>query len=73
VQNTSAHPISYQGAYGSADIHVSPDGNFLYASNRGDANSIAIFRIDQDNGMIQPAGFQPSLGIHPRNFNFDPT
>jgi 6-phosphogluconolactonase len=73
VQNTSAHPISYQGAYGSADIHVSPDGNFLYASNRGDANSIAIFRIDQDNGMIQPVGFQPSLGIHPRNFNFDPT
>lgn len=73
VQNTSSHPISYQGAYGSADIHVSPDGNFLYASNRGDANSIAIFRIDQDNGMIQPVGFQPSLGIHPRNFNFDPT
>jgi 6-phosphogluconolactonase len=73
VQNTSAHPISYQGAYGSADIHVSPDGNFLYASNRGDANSIAIFRIDQESGMIQPVGFQPSLGIHPRNFNFDPS
>ena len=73
VQNTSAHPISYQGAYGSADIHVSPDGNFLYASNRGDANSIAIFKIDPDTGMIMPTGFQPSLGIHPRNFNFDPT
>nr|WP_294903314.1 lactonase family protein [uncultured Lacibacter sp.] len=73
IQNTSSHPISYQGAYGSADIHVSPDGRFLYASNRGDANSIAIFRIDQDNGMIQVTGFQPSLGIHPRNFNFDPT
>lgn len=73
LQNTSSHPISYQGAYGSADIHVSPDGRFLYASNRGDANSIAIFRIDQDNGMLQVTGFQPSLGIHPRNFNFDPT
>ncbi|MBP6687856.1 MAG: lactonase family protein, partial [Lacibacter sp.] len=73
IQNTSAHPMSYQGAYGSADIHVSPDGRFLYASNRGDANSIAIFKIDQDNGMIQVTGFQPSLGIHPRNFNFDPT
>ena len=23
--------------------------------------------------MIQPVGFQPSLGIHPRNFNFDPS
>jgi 6-phosphogluconolactonase len=73
LQNTSSHPISYQGAYGSADIHVSPDGRFLYGSNRGDANSISIFSIDQENGMIQPVGFQPSLGIHPRNFSFDPT
>ncbi len=72
-QNTSSHPMSYQGAYGSADIHVSPDGRFLYASNRGDANSIAIFSIDQENGMILPAGFQPTLGIHPRNFSIDPT
>lgn len=73
LQNTSSHPMSYQGAYGSADIHVSPDGRFLYGSNRGDANSISIFSIDQENGMIQPVGFQPSLGIHPRNFSFDPT
>jgi 6-phosphogluconolactonase len=73
LQNTSSHPISYQGAVGSADIHVSPDGRFLYASNRGDANSIAIFSIDQVTGMIQISGFQPTLGIHPRNFSFDPT
>jgi len=73
LQNTSAHPISYQGAYGSADIHVSPDGRFLYCSNRGDANSIAIFSINQETGMLQIAGFQPTLGVHPRNFSFDPT
>ncbi|MEJ8819322.1 lactonase family protein [Lacibacter sp. H407] len=73
LQNTSSHPMSYQGAYGSADIHVSPDGRFLYGSNRGDANSISIFSIDQETGMIQPVGFQPTLGIHPRNFSFDPT
>ncbi len=73
LQNTSSHPMSYQGAYGSADIHVSPDGRFLYASNRGDANSIAIFSIDRENGMIQPVGFQPTLGVHPRNFSIDPT
>jgi 6-phosphogluconolactonase len=73
LQNTSAHPLSYSGAIGSADIHVSPDGNFLYCSNRGDANNIAIFRINQETGMIQIAGFQPTLGIHPRNFSFDPS
>jgi len=72
LQNTSSHPMSFTGAYGSADIHVSPDGNFLYCSNRGDANSIAIFSIDQKTGMIQIAGFQPTLGVHPRNFTIDP-
>lgn len=72
LQNTSSHPMSFDGAYGSADIHVSPDGRFLYCSNRGDANSIAIFSIDQQTGMIQIAGFQPTLGIHPRNFTIDP-
>ncbi len=72
LQNTSCHPMSYQGAMGSADIHVSPDGKFLYCSNRGDANSIAIFSIDQETGMIKIAGFQPTLGLHPRNFIFDP-
>ena len=73
LQNTSCHPMSFQGAIGSADIHVSPDGRFLYCSNRGEANSIAIFRIDQETGMIKIAGFQPTLGLHPRNFSFDPT
>lgn len=72
LQNTSSHPMSFKGAYGSADIHVSPDGRFLYCSNRGDANSIAIFSIDQQTGLIQIAGFQPTLGIHPRNFTIDP-
>lgn len=72
LQHTSAHPMSFDGAFGSADIHVSPDGRFLYCSNRGDANSIAIFSIDQQTGMIQIAGFQPTLGIHPRNFTIDP-
>ncbi len=72
LQNTSAHPLSYDAAIGSADIHVSPDGKFLYCSNRGDANSISIFSIDLETGMIQIAGFQPTLGVHPRNFTIDP-
>jgi 6-phosphogluconolactonase len=72
LQNISALPGDYSGPIGSADIHVSPDGKFLYASNRGESNSIAIFSIDK-SGRLQPAGHASTLGKTPRNFNFDPT
>ncbi|GHT61243.1 6-phosphogluconolactonase [Bacteroidia bacterium] len=52
---------------GSADIHVSPDGRFLYASNRLNNDGIAIFSIDLNTGRLTPAGYQKT-GIHPRNF-----
>lgn len=59
------------GAKGSADIHISPDGKFLYASNRLKADGIAIFRINPENGMLTKAGYQLT-GIHPRNFIITP-
>ncbi|MFY0252549.1 lactonase family protein [Chitinophaga sp. 30R24] len=73
VQTISSHPADYKGTIGSADIHLSPDGRFLYASNRGDANSIAIFKRDNTTGELTNIGFQSTLGITPRNFNFDPS
>jgi 6-phosphogluconolactonase len=73
VQNVSAHSFDYKGTKGSADIHVSRDGRFLYCSNRGDANTIAIFSINEETGILTPMGYQPTLGIHPRNFTIDPT
>lgn len=73
VQNISALPGNFNGAVGSADIHVSPDGKFLYASNRGESNTIAIFSISEATGMLRPVGHQPVLGKAPRNFNFDPS
>ncbi|MFA6701460.1 MAG: lactonase family protein [Dysgonamonadaceae bacterium] len=59
------------GGQGSADIHVSPDGKFLYSSNRLKEDGIAIFSIDQKNGTLSRAGYQPT-GRHPRNFSFTP-
>jgi len=56
----------------SADVHVSPDGRFLYASNRGDVNTIAIYRINK-NGTLRLTGHQSALGKTPRNFSIDPT
>ena len=73
LQNISALPADFMGSIGSADIHISPDGKFLYASNRGDLNTIAIFQINQKTGWLTPIGQQSTLGKTPRNFNFDPT
>lgn len=73
IQNISAHPLTYKGPAGSADIHVSPDGKFLYASNRGESNTVAIFKINAATGKLTIVAHQYTMGIKPRNFNFDPT
>jgi 6-phosphogluconolactonase len=73
VQNTSALPPEYMGPPGSAEIAVSPDGKFLYASNRGETNTIAIFKIDSKTGQVYLLDHVPSGGNTPRNFNFDPS
>lgn len=63
-----------QDEYNSADIHISPDGLFLYASNRWDnENTISIFSIDQQNGKLKLVDHQSTFGDHPRNFTLDPT
>ena len=72
-QRISTMPAGDTSIAGSADIHVSPDGKFLYASNRAQANTIAIFSINQKNGKLSLIGHQSTLGKTPRNFNFDPT
>lgn len=54
-----------------ADIHITKDGNFLYASNRGH-NSIAIFEIDNLNGDLKLISLEPTQGNFPRNFVLSP-
>lgn len=58
-------------ARGSADIHLSQDGRFLYASNRLKGDGLAIFRVNPEDGTLSKAGYQPT-GIHPRNFVLTP-
>lgn len=62
----------FKGRVGAADIHVSPDGRFLYGSNRGDANEVVIYAINK-NGELNYAGRQEAMGKTPRNFVIDPS
>lgn len=58
------------GGHQSADIRISPDGKFLYASNRNKGDGIGIYQIAED-GMLTKVGYQ-ATGIHPRNFKITP-
>ena len=55
---------------GSADIHISPDGKFLYASNRLVNDGISVFAIKKDGSLEFVAN--QATRIHPRNFNISP-
>ncbi|TCC94395.1 lactonase family protein [Pedobacter frigiditerrae] len=62
----------FKGKIDGADIHVSPDGKFLYETNRGDANEISLFAIATD-GTLTFIETASTLGKGPRNFSIDPT
>ncbi len=72
LQTVSALPAGYTGNNSCADIHVAPNGLFLYASNRGH-NSIAVFAIDSQNGTLVPIQDVDTQGKTPRNFTLDPS
>ena len=69
-QTVSTLPAGYTGANSCADVHVAPNGLFLYASNRGH-NSIAAFAIDSSNGTLVPIQDVDCQGKTPRNFTLD--
>ena len=73
IQKSITHPKDFKGVIGSAEIMISPDGKFLYASNRGDENTITIFSINKNTGTLKLQGYQPVMGSGPRNFIIDPT
>ena len=57
-------------ARGAADIHLSPDGKFLYASLRLRDDGIVVYEVGP-GGLLAYVGFQ-ATGPHPRNFNITP-
>jgi len=70
-QTASILPADWRGISSAADIQVSPDGRFLYASNRGH-DSLAVFAIDCDQGALEAREFVPVRGRWPRQFRLTP-
>ena len=70
---SSVHSLkAYSGnGKGSADIHFSPDGRFLYTSHRLKNDGISIFSVNPQTGRVKRTGYRKT-GIHPRNFAITP-
>ncbi len=71
LQTLAMLPDEYEGVSYGADIHLSKDGRFLYASNRGH-NSILICTIDQETYKLSKLEYQSCKGDFPRNFALSP-
>ena len=63
-------PDGFTGDTKTADLRITPDGRFLYGTNRGH-DSIAIFRIG-DDGRLDTVDIVPSLGKGPQNLAITP-
>ena len=71
IQSVPTLPPEFTDFNLAADLHFSPDGRFLYISNRGH-DSIARFAVDPATGEAEPQGHFPSGGRWPRNFCLTP-
>jgi 6-phosphogluconolactonase len=71
-QTVSTLPLGFDGENKSAAIHVHPGGRWLYVSNRGDFDSIAVFAVDPRTGLLTPQGHQREGIAWPRSFAFHP-
>jgi len=72
LQKVYVHSKSFKALANSADIHLSPDGLFLYASNRGNENNIVSFKV-LPNGKLEEKSIQyySTEGKAPRNFTIN--
>lgn len=71
IQEITTVAQDFKGKIDAADIHVSPDGKFLYQTNRGDANTLNVFSIFP-TGKLAFVSSISTLGKGPRNFAITP-
>jgi 6-phosphogluconolactonase len=70
-QAVSALPADFQGKPAAADLHITPDGKFLYGSERT-SSTLAGFTVDPATGTLTSIGSVPTEK-QPRGFNIDST
>jgi 6-phosphogluconolactonase len=70
-QSVSALPPDFQGKPSAADLHITPDGRFLYGSERT-SSTLAGFKVDPATGTLTPIG-SVATEKQPRGFNIDST
>lgn len=70
LERVNMPPKGFTERNSAADIHFSPDGKFLYASNRGH-ESLVIFKMNSRTGKLALVGHEGTGGKHPRNFMID--
>ena len=68
-QAISALPPDFQGKPSAADLHITPDGKFLYGSERT-SSTLAAFKVDPANGTLTLIGSVPTEK-QPRGFTID--
>jgi len=71
VQAIAMMPEGYD-KNGAADVHLTPDGNFLYASVRGTADKIVLYTVDKQGGKLTFVE-RYDVSKAPRGFTIDPT
>jgi 6-phosphogluconolactonase len=73
VQTVDMLPANFKGTAGAAAIHITPDGKYLYATNRLDASEIVSYSINQQTGELTFIERHSTFGKNPRDFAIDPT
>ncbi|KRI01493.1 beta-propeller fold lactonase family protein [Curvibacter sp. PAE-UM] len=68
-QHWSTLPAGFTGKAWAADLHLTPDGRFLYTCERN-SSTLAIWRVEPDSGMLTLVGHQPTEQ-QPRGFRID--
>jgi len=70
LQTRTTLPAGFNGKPWAADLHLTPDGRYLYASERT-SSTLSAFRVDAATGMLEPLGQTPTEKT-PRGFAIDP-
>jgi 6-phosphogluconolactonase len=72
IQDNNINDQNFGGDISAAEIEIAPSGKYLYATNRGTANEISCYEI-QENGLLKFSSRTSTLGNGPRSFAIDPS